>query len=121
MNDFLLVYLGGDPEWSVKSTPEEMQAVMMQWGAWAQDMEAKGHLRSAGAGLRPGGSLVTNAGADVSTDAAMMELKELVGGFSLVRAKDLEQAKELATTTPFLKNNPQGTVLVRPCFTPPEA
>jgi hypothetical protein len=41
-------------------------------------------------------------------------VKELIGGFSIIAAESLEQAAELAKGSPFLRNNPTGTVVVRP-------
>ncbi len=116
MKDFMLIYLGGDPNWAQNLTPDEMKAVMESWSTWGQEMAAADRLRSVGSGLAPNGSLVTKDGANVNTDAAMIELKELVGGYSVVIAKDLEEANKLAAGTPFLKNNPGGTVMVRECY-----
>ena len=120
MRDFMFVYLGGDRQWAERATPDEMKAIMGSWAQWAEELAAQNRLRNVGAGLTPVGSLVTTDGVDVDTDAATIELKELVGGYSVVLAKDLEEANALAAQTPFLKNNPQGTVLVRKCFAPPQ-
>ena len=118
MKDFLLVFLGGDPNWATNATPDEIQAVMGAWGQWFQELEKSNSLRNPGAGLTSVGSLVTTGGADVSTDSTMGEVKELVGGYSVIQAASLEAANELASGSPFLKNNPQGTILVRECFSP---
>jgi hypothetical protein len=44
----------------------------------------------------------------------MAEVKELIGGYSVIAADSLEQAAELAKGCPFLRNNPAGSVLIRP-------
>jgi len=46
----------------------------------------------------------------------MPEVKELIGGFSLIQAETLEEATELAKGSPFLTNNADGVVHVRPVF-----
>ena len=42
------------------------------------------------------------------------EVKELIGGYSVLQAASLEEATELAKGSPFLKNNAQGRIVVRP-------
>lgn len=117
MNDFLLIYQGGDPNWTERS-PEEIEAVMALWGQWFKDLEASGNLRSPGAALGPGGIAVKANGSAVVTDAPMAEVKELIGGYSVIQAESIEVAAELAKGSPFLANNPEGRVLVRPVITP---
>jgi len=51
----------------------------------------------------------------------MSEVKELIGGYSVIQAGSLEEASALAQGGPFLKLNPQGRVVVRPVMTPPDA
>ena len=117
MKDFLLIYQGGDPNWMERS-PEEIDAVMAQWGQWFKELEASGNLRNPGAALEPGGLDLRNNGSSIVTDAPMVEVKELIGGYSVIQAESLESAAELAKGSPFLNNNPEGRVLVRPVLTP---
>ena len=114
MKDFLLVYQGGDPDWAENTTPEQMQGVMEQWGSWFKQLEASGNLRNPGAALDSGGAVVTKNGGDFKTDQSLPEVKELIGGFSVIAAKSLSEATEVAKGTPFLEHNPDGKVLVRP-------
>lgn len=114
MTDFLLLYEGGDSSWMETATPEEMQGVMEQWGAWFKELETSGHLRNPGAALAPGGAVLTPNGGTIDTDQALPEVKELIGGFSVIAADSIAEAAEIAKGTPFLNNNPDGTVLVRP-------
>jgi hypothetical protein len=44
----------------------------------------------------------------------MSEVKELIGGYSVIQARSLAEATELAKGAPFLQNNPRGQVVVRP-------
>ena len=50
--------------------------------------------------------MLTTNGRGIQTDTAMAEVKELIGGYSVIAADSLEQAAELAKGTPFLNNNP---------------
>jgi len=113
MNEYLLIYEGGDKSW-MKRSPAEKEKVMAQWGAWFKELEKSGHLRNGGAALAPGGATLRVNGGSITTDMALPEVKELIGGFSIIAANSLDEAAELAKGTPFLKNNPGGTVVIRP-------
>ena len=113
MNEYLLIYEGGDKTWRNRPA-EEQKRVMEQWGAWFKELEQSGHLRNGGAPLAPGGGTLKMNGGTIKTDKALPEVKELIGGFSIIAADSLDQAAELAKGTPFLKNNPSGTVVIRP-------
>ena len=113
MADYLLIYQGGDPSWRERSAAE-IDAAMQAWGQWFKQLEATGNLRNPGAPLAPGGVALRTNGRGSQTDTAMAEVKELIGGYSIIAADSLEQAAELAKGSPFLRNNPSGTVLVRP-------
>lgn len=108
MSEYLYVYRGGDSDFRTRS-PEEMQQVMQKWMIWLQDLAEKGHLKDRGNPLEPGGKLVSGNGKNV-TDGPYAE-KDLVGGYSLVEAKDLAQAAELAKGCPILEQG--GAVEVR--------
>lgn len=113
MADFLVIYQGGNSSWRERPAAE-IEAAMQAWGQWFKQLEATGNLRSPGAPLAPGGVVLRSNGRGIQTDTAMAEVKELIGGYSIIAADTLEQAAELAKGTPFLRNNPDGSVLVRP-------
>ena len=113
MTDFLLVYRGGDPNFMENSTPEQMQQMMQEWGAWFEELEASGNLRNPGSALAPGGAVVSANGQNIATDSAMAEVKELIGGFSIIAADSLEAATELAKGSPHLGAHPGSTIDVR--------
>ena len=77
----------------------------------ARPLEAKGHLKEPGQPLNPDGKVVRGKKRMV-TDGPYIEAKELVLGFIIVRARDLEQAVELSTGCPMLEGG--GSVEVRP-------
>jgi len=86
----------GDCENRPEMTPEQMQAGMQAWMEWVKSGTDEGWL------LDPGSSLST--GAVVQPDLTVIdgpftESKELVGGYSIVKAPDLAAACELAKQT----------------------
>ena len=113
MTDFLLLYQNGDPSWMERS-PAELQKGLQAWGEWFKQLEASGHLRNPGAPLGAGGAVLTRNGAGFHTDTSMSEVKELVGGYSVIQANSLAEATKIAEGSPFLDGNPRGQVLVRP-------
>jgi len=120
MSDYLIVYEGGNQDAS-KRTPEQMRAIMEQWVTWYKELEAKGVLRSPGSRLAPAGAVIRTNGKGFVTDTTMAEVKELIGGFSIIQADSLDQAAKIAEGAPFLRNNPDGRIQVRPVFEPPKA
>jgi len=109
MANFLFVYRGGDED-EAKMTPEEMQQVMQKWGAWIGEAMAKGWMVSPGDALTPEGRVVDSR--KVVTDGPFVESKEIVGGYSIVKADTIDAAAELAKGCPALLYG--GNVEVRP-------
>jgi hypothetical protein len=107
MSEFLYVYRGGHRE---KQSAEAMQQIMQKWMTWMQGLAEKGHLKDRGHPLEPEGKLVSSGGKNI-TDGPYAE-KDLVGGYSLIEAKDLAQAAELSKGCPILERG--GLVEVRP-------
>jgi hypothetical protein len=107
MTEFIYLYRGGD---SPKS-PAEGQATMQSWMAWMKELGEKGHLKAVGSPLEKTGKLVSGSSKVVS-DGPFAEAKDLVGGFTLVMAKDIDQAAELAKGCPIFAAG--GAVEVRP-------
>jgi hypothetical protein len=114
VTDFLLIFQNGDPNWMEGKSPEEIQRSMQAWGEWFKRLEASGNLRNPGAALGKGGAVLTRNGQSIHTDTTMSEVKELIGGYSVIQARSLAEATELAKGAPFLQNNPRGQVVVRP-------
>ena len=114
MTDFLVIFQGGDPKWMERATPAERQATMEAWNNWFKELEKSGHLRNPGAALAPGGAVLRRNGKGIQTDTAAAEVKELIGGYSVIAAASIEEAADVAKGAPFLQNNPQGEVVVRP-------
>ena len=107
MSEFLYVYRGGQRS---QASPEQMQQIMQKWMTWMEGLAQKGHLKDRGHPLEPAGKLVSGSGQSV-TDGPYAE-KDLVGGYSLIQARDLAQAAELSKGCPILERG--GSVEVRP-------
>ena len=118
MADYLIVYQGGSQDWT-KRPAEQIRASMEQWGKWFKELEGKGVLRNPGSALAPGGAVIKSNGKGFVTDTTMAEVKELIGGFTVIHANSLEEAAKIAEGSPFLRNNPTGRIRVQPVFEPP--
>ena len=87
---------------------------MAEWGAWFKQLESSGNLRNPGAPLGNEGALLSRNADGIDTDTTMSEVKELIGGFTILAAESLEEATELAKGAPFLASADGGRVQVRP-------
>ena len=92
-------------------TPERAQQSMQRWLAWIRELEAKGHLKNPGQPLAVEGRVVRGS-KKVVTDGPFVELKDLVLGFIVIEARDLDEAVELSKGCPMLAG--EGSVEVRP-------
>jgi len=106
MSEFVFLYRGGDRALS----PEVVQQNMNQWVAWFKDLTAKGHMVDRGQPLDGSGKVVNST--KMVTDGPFAEAKDVIGGYTLIQAKDLAEAAELAKGCPLLARS--GAVEVRP-------
>ena len=90
MANFLYVFRGGGMGLQ-KLSPQEMQQQMQKWVGWVNDLRNKGHLK-AGDPLEASGKTVRGRKKAI-TDGPYAEAKDLVGGYLLIEAKDIEEAK----------------------------
>jgi hypothetical protein len=88
-----------------------MQKTMEKWRAWFKELGEKGHLKDIGHPLENRGKVVQGKQKSV-TDGPFAEAKDVVGGFTLIQAQDLERAVELSKGCPILEAG--GSVEVRP-------
>jgi len=92
-------------------TPERAQRSLQAWLGWIRDLESKGHLKDPGQPLGIGGKVVSGK-QKIVTDGPFVEAKDLVLGFLIVEARDLEHAARLASGCPLLDGG--GSVEIRP-------
>jgi hypothetical protein len=107
MNEFVFLYRGGE----TGRSPEQAQQVMQKWMAWFKELGEKGHIKDRGQPLERAGKLVNGKGKNV-TDGPFAEAKDVIGGYTLVLAQDLDEAAELSKGCPILEVG--GQVEVRP-------
>ena len=107
MSEFVFLYRGGERDRS----PERAQQMMQKWMTWMKDLGAKGHIKDQGQPLERAGKLVKGKQKTV-TDGPFAEAKDVVGGYTLIQARDLDQAVELSKGCPIFEVD--GAVEVRP-------
>jgi len=106
MEKYMFLFLGGDPS---HLSPEKQQAHMQKWFEWVEKLKNEKRY-VAGEALMPGGKTVAGL-KKIVTDGPYAESKEVVGGFFVILAKDLDDATKLANDCPDFVLN--GIVEVR--------
>jgi len=108
MSEFAFLFRGrGD----TLGSHEQRQKHLEAWVAWFKDLGAKGHVKDPGNPLEETGKVVKGKQKDVN-DGPYAEAKDVVGGYILIEANDLQHAAELAKGCPILEVG--GSVEVRP-------
>ena len=82
----MLIFHGGIKQ---DASPEDLQSNMGQWMAWVEKLNQEGKYVS-GEPLLPGGKLVS--GKTTVTDGPYTEGKEVVGGYFIINAANMEEA-----------------------------
>jgi hypothetical protein len=95
MEKFMLIFHGG---MSPDQSPEVMQAQMGKWMAWIEKLNKDGKY-VAGEPLLPGGKLISDK-KKIVTDGPYTEGKEVVAGFFLINAENMEEAVAISDDYP---------------------
>jgi hypothetical protein len=112
MSDFVFLLHSEEEDYQqAMGTPERAQKSLQAWVAWLKDLEAKGQLKNPGLPLERSGKLLHGPDLTVS-DGPFTEAKDMVLGFIVVTARDLEHAVEIAKGCPIARGG--GRVEVRP-------
>lgn len=112
MSEFVFLFRTSEAEHQEHmGTPEQAQESMQAWLDWVRGLEAQGLVKDPGQPLERSGRVV-RGGKPAVTDGPFVEAKDLVLGFMVVRARDLDHAVELASGCPMLGGS--GAVEVRP-------
>ena len=99
MKEFLLIFRNNFkalPSFS----PEEMQATTKKWMDWVGGIAAQNKLFDRGNRLASSGKVVKPD--NVITDGPYTEIKESVGGYSVIKVNSYEEAVEIAKGCPVL-------------------
>ena len=117
MSEFIFLFRATNAEQdAAMGTPARAQKSMEAWLSWIRDLETRGHLKDRGQPLERGGKVLRGPGKLV-TDGPYVEAKDLVAGYLVVEARDVDQAVALAGGCPMLAG--EGSVEVRPVMKAP--
>lgn len=109
MKEFLLIFRRESAGPESHLSPEQLQAMMKPWQDWIGGLAAQNKLVSPGNRLEHEGKVVSPG--NVITNGPFVEVKEAVGGYTIIRANSLEEAAELSKGCPILMAN--GTIEIR--------
>lgn len=108
MKEFLLVFRT-DYNNMPQRTAEEAQAVTMQWMDWIKNIASKNQLVDRGNRLNDSGRVLKSK--DVVINGPYTEIKESIGGYTLIKAESYDEAIDLSKSCPILSFG--GTVEIR--------
>ncbi|WP_411029535.1 YciI family protein [Spongiimicrobium sp. 3-5] len=108
MSNFLYLFRGGHEKYTALSQ-EEKQAHMQVWGTWMGGLQEKGQLLD-GLPLADEGKVVENRG-EIVTNGPFAEGAEVVGGYLIVTANDMDHAVEISKGCPIFDYD--GNIEVR--------
>ncbi len=113
MKDYLLLLRGGIP--ATSKTDAQNKAEMQAWGAYMGKLQQKGQL-AGGLPLQSGGKTVS--GKSTVPNAVTSATEGIVGGYLIVKAKDIDEATQIAKECPHIAN--EGNIEVREIAPMPE-
>jgi hypothetical protein len=108
MSEFTFLFRGN---FISEQSPEQRQAYGQKWVTWFKGLGDKGFIKHTGAPLQPSGKVVKGAQKNVH-DGPYAEAKDIVNGFTVIEARDIDHAMEIASGCPLLELG--GAVEVRP-------
>jgi hypothetical protein len=108
MNEFVMLFHSPNTP-DFKPSAEQMQASMKQWQDWMGGIAAQGKFVSTSRLSPAGKTLSPNK---IITDGPFAEVKEIIGGYLVVKTESIDEAMELAQGCPILEVG--GKVEVRP-------
>lgn len=97
MKEFMMIFIGADYG-ELGLSPEELQNRMGKWFTWTDKMANAGVLDH-GHALTPQIRRVVGESRTV-TDLTAAEVKEIVGGYYIVKAKDFDAVQAIAQDYP---------------------
>jgi hypothetical protein len=109
MQEFLLLFRNENNPDGGEPSPEQMQAAVKQWQAWIQGIAAKGIYSGTNRLQHEGKTLYPE---NIIKDGPFAEVKEVIGGYLIIKAESLVAAVEIAKACPNLVFG--GNVEVRP-------
>ena len=103
MPKFMLILYDNPGDFSDLS-PDQMQKVIEEYGAWAKEMGKKGLLAGGHKLKHEGGKVIRRDGKSTRIiDGPYSESKEVLAGIFIIEARNYAQATEVAETCPHMK------------------
>jgi len=101
MKEFMFLVRGKDPV----STQEELQKRMTHYITWMQELAAKGKFKEGAPLIDNKGNLVKNS-KEVVSDGSFLNPAEVISGYLIINAEDLNEATNIAKTCPLIDQFP---------------
>jgi hypothetical protein len=108
MKEFLMIFRNEKPVDGSMPSAEQMQAIMQEWQNWIGGIAAQGKFVSTNRLYSEGKSIFADGSV---VDGPYAEVKEMVGGYLIATADNLDAAVEMAKSCPNIKYG--GKVEVR--------
>lgn len=109
MKEFLLVFRNATVATESNLSPEQLQAMMKPWMDWIGGIAAQQKLVTAGNRLERSGAVIRPG--NMITNGPYVEVKEAIGGYTIVKAASETEAIALAADCPILSMG--GSVEIR--------
>ena len=109
MKEYMMLFRNEKMDGGPKPSDEQMKAVMQQWQKLIKGLAAQGSYSGTNRLYPEGKTIKPNS---VIADGPFAEVKEIVGGYVIVKANSLDEAVEMAKACPNLLYG--GNVEVRP-------
>lgn len=109
MKEFVLLFRQVDTNNS-QASPAEYQTIMKKWDDWIGGIAAQGKLAGMCNRLSSEGKVLKAGG--VITEGPFVEVREVLGGFIVVKADNIDEATTMAHGCPAVDYN--GSIEIRP-------
>ncbi|WDE14197.1 hypothetical protein [Thalassomonas haliotis] len=110
MEQFMLLYKGGDANWMAKASRQEIETSKAEWQAWVAALQENEQLVSLGAPLVFSGFSVDGEG--IVSVISSSQISDLVTGYSFIKAGSMDEAIIWAKKSPYFRY-PDASVEVR--------
>ena len=99
MKEFLLLFRT-DYDIVSKVSPDQAEAMMKKWMDWIGGIAAQNKLATKGNRLQSSGRIVNSN--NVVTNGPYTDIKESIGGYSIIKAENYDEAVKMAKGCPVL-------------------
>jgi hypothetical protein len=109
---YLLLIYGPQRDLS-QATPEQLAASMEEWTEYTADLLRRGVMEAGEAleGVETATTVKLRSGETLTTDGPFAETAEVLGGYYILKVKDLDEAIEIAAACPGARD---GSIELRP-------